>query len=105
MKTAPLSPESEAENRLAALQVEKSREEAERAAIEKAVAERLANSHGEHPLTPKEPAPDVPRTSNAPDPPALTKSKRQSVQCRDLLVRAQLGELSVDDIDALKKCR
>jgi uncharacterized caspase-like protein len=105
LKTAPLSPEIEAENRLAALQAEKSREEAERAAIEKAVAERLANSHGEHPLNPKEPAPDVPRAANAPDPPALTKSKRQSVQCRDLLVRAQLGELSVDDIDALKKCR
>jgi len=98
--------EIEAETRLAALQAEKSRIESERAAIERALAERLAKTQAE--IT-KQTVPDadhgantVPSLPPAPPPP---KAKRQVMSCQDLLVRAQIGDLTEDVLEGMKKCR
>jgi hypothetical protein len=58
--------------------------------------------------------PNVPRDVVAPSAPAASKSaaaganrnRRQAVNCRSILERAQLGELSADDQGVLQKaCR
>lgn len=98
--------EIEAETRLAALQAEKTRIESERAAIERALAERLAKTQAE--IT-KQAAPDVDHGANTVPslPPASPppKAKRQLTSCQDLLVRAQIGDLTEDDLEGMKKCR
>lgn len=105
-----LTSQIEAEQRLAALQAEKGRIENERAAIERAVSERLAKTQAEKRSIPGNLGPErdsasniVEPPSNALEPPAPAKGKRP--QCQDLLLRAQLGELADDDVEALKKCR
>jgi hypothetical protein len=102
-----LASQIEAQKRLEALQAEKSRVEAERAAVERAIAEQLAKNQveKEKPAIAKEV--DTDRRANTADPltPPLAKLRRPLAPCQDLVVRAQLGELTEDDVEALKRCR
>jgi hypothetical protein len=102
-----LSSRIEAEKRLEALQAEKNGIEVERAAVELAITEKLAKIHAEKEKPPIAKEVDADRGSNTVNPltPPPAKLRRASTLCQDLVVRAQLGELTEDDVEALKRCR
>jgi hypothetical protein len=106
-KAERLASQIQAEKRLEALHAEKTRIEAERAAVELAIAEKLAKIQAEKEKLPIAKEVDTARGSNTANPlaPPLAKLRRASALCQDLVVRAQLGDLTEDDVEALKRCR
>ena len=90
------------ESELAAIEAEKQRLAEERQSVEQAMAARLGASG---PLSPSRSAQPAALPGPSPRPPEAASRGRSSGECAELLMRAQLGDLTPSGREQLRQCR